>query len=368
MPTTSTTTRKSTTARKSTATKSAGTGRTVRKAATKAPAKAATKAAPKSPAKTGKVFIPIADTPHAEFMAVTPEMAAAWLDLNEHNRSLRSDMANGWAVDMNAGDWKTNGESIKFTKSGLMFDGQHRLKGIELSSRTTNILVVWGLDEDVMSTVDIGLKRSFADVLKLRGEKNTTQLAGVTRRIFLWRRKVDKARSMKGIGIEIMEDAAKAQDGEPSNLHFIRRPGNAGYLMRGGIRPTTTQLLDLLDSSEYKAIIAATHMGMYARRTLHISAAVFGLCYWLFARLDEDDAKAFFAQVVDGESIVKGDPAFALRRAIGLMRGTYTREEVLTAMIIKAWNYWQEGIPMDVCSWKAGGRNPEAFPIPRLER
>lgn len=330
------------------------------------PATKTAKRPARRPVLNGKAFIfdPRRDEPTADVVWVTPEMAEQWLEMNEHNRNVRNAAVNGWAVDMSLDEWKLNGETIKFTRSGLLIDGQHRVMAIIASGNTVQSFIAMGLDEDAQDTVDIGISRPLHDILKLRGEKNHIVVGSVTRRVYLWRMRVDRAESLDRVGIEIMEHSITEAAQETSNLHFKRQPASTSYLLKGAVRPTSTQLIKLLDSKEGPAIRAAAAEGTHARKSLRMSAAVMGLCYYLFARLDADDAKEFFYQVVEGDSITKGDPAFALRRVLGDMTGRYTREEVATALWIKAWNYWQEGVRMDVCSWRAGGRSPEPFPIP----
>jgi hypothetical protein len=48
------------------------------------------------------------------------------------------------------------------------------------------MIVVRGVDEAVTDTVAAGVKRTYADALKLRGEEDTTTRAAVARRAFMW--------------------------------------------------------------------------------------------------------------------------------------------------------------------------------------
>ena len=307
---------------------------------------------------------PVAPKAEAHILTVTPAMAEYWLTLNEHNRNIRNSAVNGWAVDMGDDNWLLNGETIKFTRSGRLIDGQHRVLGIVASGQTVESYIANGLDENVQPTIDIGITRSFADMLKLRGERNTAVLGSVVRRVYLWQMRVERANSLEEMGLEIMEYSITEAAQESSTLHFKRQPTNSAYLLRGGVRPTTTKLLELLDGKHGDSLREAARVGAKARANLRTSAAVFGLCYWLFERIDREDADDFFDQIMYGDSITRGDPSFALRRALGDRSGRYIREEITTAIIIKAWNYYRERRPMDVCAWKAGGRHPEAFPIP----
>ena len=56
---------------------------------------------------------------------VTAEVAAAWLGANTRNRGLRHARIDQYAEDMKAGRWHPTGETIKFSVSGRLLDGQH---------------------------------------------------------------------------------------------------------------------------------------------------------------------------------------------------------------------------------------------------
>jgi hypothetical protein len=317
----------------------------------------------------GVTFNVVAKKPEAHIITVTPDMADAWLDLNEHNRRLRPEAVAGWAVDMSFKDWKLNGETVKFTKSGRLIDGQHRLSAIITSGEPMETFVAIGLDEDVQSTVDIGRQRSFGDVLKLRGEKNAPKLASVTRRVYLWRLNTERGQNLDEVG-EVLAAASVAEHAADKERldgkhHYQRRPGNVAYLTRGHVKPTVTQMLELLDGPENERLHTAVRMGMWGQRELNISAGMLGLVYYVVERVDTEDAKIFTERFYEGDDLKKGDPIRALRRAVmGRKLYQYVREEVTLAMAFKAWNRWRDGIPMETCNWNPGGRNPETFPIP----
>lgn len=76
---------------------------------------------------------------------------------------------------MEAGRWRLNGETVKFSATGHLYDGQHRLNAVVQSGTTVPMVVIRGLGDDVMPTVDAGAKRSYSDALKLSGEENTSR-------------------------------------------------------------------------------------------------------------------------------------------------------------------------------------------------
>lgn len=104
----------------------------------------------------------------AHFVNVTPEIAQKILDASNHgNRKIRPSVVNKYARMMSAGDWRFSPETISFSKSGRMLNGQHRFLAIIKSGITCRFLFATGFDEDVFQVLDRGAKRSRADALNI---------------------------------------------------------------------------------------------------------------------------------------------------------------------------------------------------------
>jgi hypothetical protein len=117
----------------------------------------------------------------AEFVTITPEIAAAWLDKNDGNRRMKTRLKNKYARDMAAGAFVLTGDPIRFSKSGHLIDGQHRLTACVASGVSFQSLVIYGLTEDARQHIDIGMRRSTADVLALAGIPSGSKVAAVVR-------------------------------------------------------------------------------------------------------------------------------------------------------------------------------------------
>lgn len=62
---------------------------------------------------------------------VTPEMAAAWLECNTHNRTMNERSVATYAGAMARGEWRENGETITFSRPPrVLLDGQKRLLAV----------------------------------------------------------------------------------------------------------------------------------------------------------------------------------------------------------------------------------------------
>jgi hypothetical protein len=270
------------------------------------------------------------DGPTYEIVEITPALAKEWLQRNTHNRNLRERVVNGYAADMKAGAWVEDGQSIKFSDTNVLLDGQHRLAAIAQSGVTVRVLVVRGLPDNTQDTMDTGAKRRMSDVLKLRGETNAVTLASTLLRVLKWKQ------------------------------------GHRRYLKTAGdTNPTHRQLLEVLD--EHPEIRRSAEIAGRVSAVGSLPGSVAGLCHWLFVRIDPSDCAYFFARLGDGVGLDGDDPIYALRRALANLANQPGRSDdtLVTALVIKAWNAFRDGRRVQLLQFKAGGANPEQFPEPK---
>lgn len=128
----------------------------------------------------------------AKVQTITPELAKQYLAKNTNNyRTLSSAVVSAYATDMKTGNWKFNGDSIKFNKDGLLVDGQHRLAAIIKSGVSVTMMVITGIENDVI-TFDIGKNRTAGQIAKAQnipnGAANNSTIGAVTM-ILNWDRK-----------------------------------------------------------------------------------------------------------------------------------------------------------------------------------
>lgn len=264
-----------------------------------------------------------------EVLDLTPELAASILDGNTQNRNIRQRVVDQYAGDMKRGDWEgENGQSIVLAPDGCVIDGQHRLWAIVDSGTTQRMLLVSNVPMTAQVNMDTQAKRTFGDVLKLRGEAQGIELAAIVRRVTLW---------------------------------------EAGYRRNsGGIySPSHTELLMTLD--QYPGLRRSVSSSLAARRVLAVPGSVLGLCHWLFDRLDSEDCEHFYA-LIRGEhdGLTKGHPVRVLHETIARVSGPRARlaTDVATAYVIKAWNAYRDGRDVGLLRYRPGGANPEPFPEP----
>lgn len=240
--------------------------------------------------------------PRTEIVAVTPMLAKKWLATNSRNRNLRQRAVADYARDMAAGAWTFNGEAIKFSVTGRLLDGQHRLAAVAESGTTVQMLLIWDLPDEAQETMDTGRKRLPADMFSLRGETNAAIVASVLRRIWLW---------------EIGD-----------------------YRCTGNIAPTVSECADLLAKHPDEIRRAVEIAARVRKQFKQMPQSAVGLTHYLFNRLDPETAPWFFARLGDGADLHLGHPVLTLRTRVINDRADHMRipDYQYVAYLIRAWN------------------------------
>lgn len=110
---------------------------------------------------------------------ITPEIAGEYLRASQGNRRIKDAKVASYARDMASGAWQMNGEPIIFSKSGALANGHHRLFACIKAGEPFQSVVVYGVDDESIKTIDSGAPRSISDVLFFRGEANTNVLSAL---------------------------------------------------------------------------------------------------------------------------------------------------------------------------------------------
>ncbi len=99
---------------------------------------------------------------------VTPLLARKWLEHNTINRPLRRSVVDGYLSMYARGEHRLTHQGIAFSETGELLDGQHRLTAISELPETfaVDMMVTRGLSTAAFEAIDLGLKRTHADVLR----------------------------------------------------------------------------------------------------------------------------------------------------------------------------------------------------------
>lgn len=106
--------------------------------------------------------------PVSGYESITPPIARNWLSHNTANRNLRRTVVDGYKSLFDRGEYKITHQGIAFSQDGTLVDGQHRLTAIsEMPDEfKVTMLVTRELENDAFMAIDLGLKRTAADVLR----------------------------------------------------------------------------------------------------------------------------------------------------------------------------------------------------------
>lgn len=267
--------------------------------------------------------------PPARMERITPEMAEQWLTTMVSNRTPSEAVVFKFAIEMDEGRWKMNGETIKFNVHGQLFDGQHRLRACILAGKPFLSLVARGLDEDAFSTVDIGRTRTHADIFGIAGWAQNRNAAATASIIYFY---------TKGMA---------TWKGPTSNRRFKRGTALADKLKTMPTRSESVgreELLRFADPLREEIIVALRFAERTPAKRL-IPVATIAALYYLFRGSSVADAERFFADLGSGLELVREDPVYALREKILATKrdDMNLRRWPLIGLCIVAWNKRRQG-------------------------
>lgn len=239
---------------------------------------------------------------------VTPDIAGEWLATNTHNRHLRKTLVEAYARDMREGRWQFTGEPIKFATDGTLLDGQHRLHAVVRAEVDLPLLVVRGLSPAAQDAMDTGSRRTTADALSLRGEKNAVVMSALAKMILTEGDRYQRTCSTGEVAAVIEADPM--------------------------VRMVCNDILPGL-------------------RTPIATPAVLAYAYWRLDKVSTDGAATFFNALTSLVGLPSGSPILALHRRLsgadGRQKGRSRmyRQETL-ACIFMAWNAWARREPRSI--------------------
>ena len=108
---------------------------------------------------------------------VTPNQAKFILNhCNKANRKIKMQHVDTLKRDMEAGNWYNDIDYIGFNKSGVLINGQHRLKALSLSN-VDHIMLKFDFDVDQHISMDTGAARSYTDQVTISKKSSVSENA-----------------------------------------------------------------------------------------------------------------------------------------------------------------------------------------------
>lgn len=254
---------------------------------------------------------------------ITPAMATAWLNLNTKNRDLKKANLETLKRDLRAGNWMLNGETIIFSDTNRLLNGQHRLEACEATNVAFESVVVRGIKEDAMKTIDTGSKRTSGDNLNLKGVKNPNVVSGAITRIL-----------------------------------YVRSGGTDKSVFTTTSHTTIENMFYQNKTRLEEAVAAvAGRSGLsFVRSSSSLAALMFFISY-----ADRQKAAAFIEGLATGANLPKNSPMLTARNffnnATARNRAFKKHEHII--FLIKAWNAFYNGKTLNALYFKKG----EEFPM-----
>lgn len=270
----------------------------------------------------------VQEEPHAIVLLITPAMAAEMLKRNEgdewRNRLLKPARIKKYMTQLALG-WRLTGETIIFTRTGRLANGQHRLLACEATGISFRTFVAFGVEDEAFVFMDQGDKRTAGDVFGIQGVADANRMAAAT----LWVWKYNNTKMATPVG---------------------------------GQSPTPAQLYDYF-SVEHPELSESLKVGKRFDNKLAPPSLMTALHYLCAAR-DRVKADEFFRSVATGENLSRTSPALKLRNRLiqervggGLLSYIYTA--AFTAM---CWNAVRLDRAAPTLKWRSDQAPDVPFP------
>jgi hypothetical protein len=240
---------------------------------------------------------------------ITVQRAHEYLARNKDNRKVVPSHLEDLASRQVRGDWKVNGDPIRFDSDGFLRDGQHRLNMVVKTGIPITTVVVEGIEPDAFLTLDVGRKRTLATVLDIKGASNPNILAPALQKV----RSYLTARPSTNVSHEQHLETLEQHPEIQTSVNF--------YMER---KEQARQI-------DFTSVVISAH--------------------YLFTRVDKDRGDDFIDKVITGVGIQdQDDPIYKLRSLLLDWRDKRKREKIrevhVLEVFIRAWAYWTDGRPV----------------------
>jgi len=268
---------------------------------------------------------------------ISPAEAEKYLETMPGNRPLRQSVVDDLVRQAKDGDFFNTVAPIHFDIEGRLRNGQHRMWMVIESGVPQEFMVIRGLTEAEIDALDTGARRTGGDVLTLGGTPHGKAMAAALHSLWNYEH-----------GYFPGYTVAKARPSiTPLNNHMMRE--------FAGQRPNMSV------STAY--VVGQPSLRRLAPQSLMI------FCHYIICEASSTQGPEFFRRLIMGVYNGASDPIYHIRTrlekgATGTSRQDKLGKVETCALIIKAWNAWVQGRPVQLLRWVHGGNKPEAFPRP----
>lgn len=271
------------------------------------------------------------------YITFTPERAEAVLAINTSNRKLgKTNQVPGLIDAMKNGYWDPNVSKINIARINVLSDGQNRLYAGSSSQTTFRCMVTYGLGEEAQRVTDRRGHRTLNNDLTISGYTQAHHNAALTRVVYFTKERGLDAKAILSRG----QQSISVSDAHLYD-YFIE---HQDYIME-----TQKRI-----SKIYNSV-----------RDLEIKQSILNVLVPAFDEINYEDASCFWERLSNGVTTVENDPIILLRRKLADNAHNKANKiplVVVSALIIKAWNFYMRGETPKMLKFTSGGANPEPFP------
>lgn len=273
------------------------------------------------------------ETPESQvqftLITVTPTEAKAMLNtLDGRQRWLKDSHVDFLFRQMANGEWRPDtAEPVKISTEGKLLDGQHRMAAIVKYGMPVKLWVATNVPADVYNVLDNGVSRTPSDQLKAMHSKYPRDTAAVIRQL---------------VALEGMWEGSS----------------NRGRLSAVRLEQELRAREELIYESIREAV-PGKNPSPFVK-----PVPIFRALYILGCEGAPEETKLFFNQLIFGESIKRGDPAYALRSWLvqkfgGTAYGGGAGVEATVKLVaVRTMNAFYAGKSLQKIGYKVGSKVP----------
>ena len=270
-----------------------------------------------------------------EQIMLTPELAEQYLKTMVRNRPVSKTKVKKFTEDISSGNWGMTHQSLAFTESGQLCDGQHRCLAVIESGAPIFVSVTYGVPEANWKYMDRNQgSRTANDRFKTLNPnvKHATIIVAVSKRLMAWESCADKAKFGVNLTVSVRDEDNYAND-------------------------HTDEILEAIDSIKS----SAPYRNCKAASSL-VTALV------ILKRAGASKYDDFVYKLRTGLDLYEDSPIYHLRERLcfpqGRARGQNWETNIM-ALTIKAWNFYVEGKKhCKMLRYTQEGKTAHNFPTP----
>jgi hypothetical protein len=267
---------------------------------------------------------------------ITPEIAMRLLARNVSNRNPKERAIAAYATAMLQDQWGVTNQGIGVDRKGNLVDGQNRLMACVRAGVGFETVLATGLTPESKDKVDVGVKRTLADALKMEGFANAPALSGgvSVRAKYEWL--IDQGTPWSaGLG----PFGARRMDG---GTYVMSHMKSLEFLQK---RPK------LVEKCQGAWVIRKT----FPRVPMSTIIAFESMA----GELDESALTEFRNALITGANLGPEDPRLVLRNYLTRLQPNRPVNSImLLGIFVKAWNSWRKGEIRQVLALKDNEQMP----------